>query len=308
LTVDTQRSSGGVSVRAVFNAPGDPGRSAALQSALDRAAARATPGYAPLAAADLAGALSGILDLPAGDRANQVLAAAGLPASTQGSYAATALRTIPDDLWSAYALDAALTARIKAGDASAIPELSAIVATLRDAGMVSLLPLLSATRGVLVAGVVSLPTAGVNLGERIATGVRWLLVPLTGSAELTQTSGFVTTLRLAPNSLAAVVALGYVRDDSPDPYEVRVELPDGALLDLAGYERLMNALERIYAIGVQVNTWNLRQAHVDLDNSGVATPLPPQLAQHYRFFRVRRMRGMEEPGDQPGVSLFTQSG
>ena len=308
LTIDTQRTPGSVSMRAVFNASGDPGQSAALQGAIDRAAATATPGYAPVAAADLASALSGILDLPPGDPANQILAAAGLPASTQGSYAATALRNIPDDLWSAYALDATLTAKIKAGDTSAIPALSAIVTTLRDAGMVSLLPLLSATRGVLVAGVVSLPAAGVNLGERIATGVRWLLVPLAGSAELTQTSGFVTTVRPAPNSLAAVVALGYVRDDAPDPYEVRVELPDGALLDLAGYERLMNALERIYAIGVQVNTWNLRQAHVDLDSSGVATPLPPQLAQHYRLFRVRRMRGMEEPDDHPGVSLSTQSG
>jgi hypothetical protein len=308
LTIDTTRGAGGVTLRAVFNAPGDPGRSAALQIALDRAAANPTPGYALVADADVAGALGGILDLAPGAPENQILAAAGLPASTEGSYAATALRAIPGDLWSVFALDAALTAKIKAGDASAIPALAAIVATLRGAGLVSLLPLLSAARCLLVASVVALPTAGVNLGERIATGVRWVTVPLTGSVKLSNATGFVTKIDLAPNSLAAVVALGYVRNDSPDPYEVRVDLPDGALLDLAGYERLMNALERIYAIGVEVNTWDLRQRHVDLDVDGLANPLPPRLARHYRQFRMPRRRGMEEPDASSGVSISLQSG
>jgi hypothetical protein len=308
LTIDTQRGANGVTLRAVFNAPGDPGRSAALQDALDRAAAKATPGYAPVADADVPGALGGILDLAPGAPENQILAAAGLPPSTEGSYAATALGAIPGDLWAVFALDAALTGKIRAGDASAIPALAAIVATLRGAGVVSLLPLLSATRGLLVASVVALPTAGVNLGERIATGVRWVAVPLTGSVKLTNATGFVTKIDLAPNSLAAVVALGYVRNDTPDPYEVRVDLPDGAVLDLAGYERLMNALERVYAIGVEVNTWDLRQRHVELDGDGLANPLPPQLARHYRQFRMPRRRGMEESDAGSGVAISLQSG
>ena len=174
--------------------------------------------------------------------------------------------------------------------------MTAVVAALQGAGVVSLLPLVTPTDVLLVAGAASLPVAGVNLGERRATGVRWSVESLGGTAEIARV-GLRTSVSARVPGLIAVVALGYVRDGAPDPYEIRVEMPAGTVLDLTGYERVMNALERCFPIGVEVNTWSLRQRHVDLDGDGVADPLPPTMARHYRHFRMPRLRGMEEPAD-----------
>jgi hypothetical protein len=65
----------------------------------------------------------------------------------------------------------------------------------------------------------------------------------------------------------------------------------------------MNALERACPIGVEINTWNLRRRHVDVDGDGTADPLPPSLARHYRRFRMPRMRGLDEP-DGTDASTF----
>lgn len=295
LTIETQRAGRVVTLRAVFNAPGDPGHSAALQQALDRIAAAPSADFTAVPAANVASALALAQDLAPAHPANNVLAGAGLPPGTNGASAATALGSIPADLWTLYELESSLAAKVRAGDPAANAPLAAIVQAMRAAGFVSLLPLVGSIRVFLVAGVVSLPSAGVNLGERIATGVRWMMIPLTGSAELAQPTGFASKVMLAPDSLVAMVALAYIRDGNPEPYELQIDLPDGQLLDPAGYERVMNALERVYALGVQVNTWRLRQGHVDLDGDGAGDPLPPRLARHYRQFRMPRMRGIEEP-------------
>ncbi|MFA7587605.1 MAG: hypothetical protein WCY11_15665, partial [Novosphingobium sp.] len=300
LTIETTHSGQQVTLRAVFNAPGDPGRSAALAQAVDRIAPQAGLGLTLLDKAATSAALGVVVDLPPASPASNVFAGAGLPAASSGVAAAQALGNIPDDLWVLYEVESSLATSVLAGDPAAGAGLRAVVEALRAAAITSLLPLPAANRLFLAAGVVSLPSAGVNLGERIATGVRWLMVPLAGSPTLAQATGFMTSLAMPAGSLAAVVALGYVRDEAPDPYELQIDLPDGELLDLAGYERLMNALERIFALGVQVNTWRLRQHHVDLDGLGGANPLPPRLARHYRQFRMPRMRGLEEPGVDSG--------
>jgi len=53
----------------------------------------------------------------------------------------------------------------------------------------------------------------------------------------------------------------------------------------------MNLLNQAHPIGVEVNTFSIRQRHVDLDGDGVAEPLPPAIARTFRQFRRRRHRG-----------------
>ena len=281
-------------LRAVFNAPGDPGLTAVLSAALDRAMAAAPGTFTLIAEADTAAAIALAVDLPAADPAVSILAGAGLPVASRAAPTVAALLALPSEIRVVLRLEADLAASIRTGAPAAMAPLGAVVAGLRAGGVVSLLPLVTPADVLLVAGAASLPVAGVNLGERRTTGIRWSIESL-GGAAAAGAIGFRNALAASRPGLVAVVALGYVRDGAPDPYEIRVELPDGALLDLAGYERVMNALERCYPVGVEVNTWSLRQRHVDLDGDGKPDPLPPTLARHYRRFRIPRMRGMEEP-------------
>jgi hypothetical protein len=92
------------------------------------------------------------------------------------------------------------------------------------------------------------------------------------------------------------VVLGYVRRGLADPYEFRLELPPEALLTLEQYEFVMNVLERVCPIGVQANTFSIRQSHVDLDGDGNAEALPPSLFRTYRRYHRRHMRGEITPG------------
>jgi hypothetical protein len=89
---------------------------------------------------------------------------------------------------------------------------------------------------------------------------------------------------------AAIIALGYARRGLTDPYEYRVELPDAARLTIRQYEYLMNVLQHSFPIGVEINTFSIRQDHVDLDGDGLADALPPALFRSFRQFR-RRERG-----------------
>ena len=293
-------------VRAVFNAPGDPGMTAALAVALDRAEAAAPATFTRVTEADTAAAIGPAQDLPPVHPAVSVLAAAGLPVPAIAASTVAALTALAPELRVVLRLDAALAGQVRTGAAAAVAPLSEIVAALRTGGVISLLPLVTATDVLLVAGAASLPVAGINLGERRATGVRWSVESLGGTAEIARV-GFGSVVSARAPGLIAVVALGYVRDGAPDPYEIRVEMPAGAVLDLAGYERVMNALERSFPVGVEVNTWSLRTRHVDLDGDGLADPLPPTLARHYRHFRMPRLRGMEEPADATDPTADTMT-
>ena len=91
--------------------------------------------------------------------------------------------------------------------------------------------------------------------------------------------------------LSALVAIGYARRGRTDPYEFRVELPDDARLNLLQYEFLMNVLDHTHPLGVEVNTFSIRQRHVDLNGDGDAEPLPPTISKTYRQFRRPRYRG-----------------
>jgi len=94
-----------------------------------------------------------------------------------------------------------------------------------------------------------------------------------------------------------VVVVGFARAGRGDPrgrvdpYELRVDLPDGAVVDLPQYEVLMNILDRAHPIGVTVDTRSLRARHVDMDGDGVATPLSAAFSRTFRPFQQRRHVG-----------------
>ncbi len=295
---DTLAGGASIECRAVFEAAGDPTMNAALGDALARAAANrvaaGAPAFTVLDAATATARRAAAVDVPRAGGVANTLAAAGITAPEVAAPAITATAALPAELHRTLALDAALSAQIRAAAPGAIAPLSALVGLLRASGVTSVLPMVTPAEVLLVTGVTPLPVVGVNLGERRATGIRWAVIPLGGTAVINGLGARVTLAGRTPG-LVALVALGHMRGDAPDPYEIRCELPAGRVLDLAQYEWLMNALERCFPMGIEVNTWRLRQQHVDLDGNGAADPLPPRLARHYRRFRMPRLRGFEEP-------------
>lgn len=284
------------SLAAFYHSPGDPGANVRLVDALSAAAAAWT-GLGEAAWTELTPAQGrdrwhhAAVDADA----SAVFSAAGLPAlDPVADQVETRLSRVPEELLTTVRLAPAHAAEILAGDANATPRLINLVRVLSGAGMVCVLPLATdANQVVLVCSVIGLPGVGANLGPRRASGFRWYPVPVQGTAGIVGALGgrTVYTAATAP-ALTAIVAVGYARDPAlTDPYEFRVQLPEGAHLDLPQYEFLMNLLEHSHPAGVEVNTWRIREQHVDLDGDGAAEPINPRIARAYRQFRRIRHRG-----------------
>src|SRR5262249_25200605 len=153
--------------------------------------------------------------------------------------------------------------------------LRGLVGVLSAAGFDAALGLVTGPQQVtIVVGVIGLPVAGVNLSDRRSTRLRWYAVPvgdLPGRVPAVrpprrvQAAGSRTAFRAAARGVTALVAVARLRGERPDPYEVRVGLPDGVTLDLHQYELVMNLLDEWHPAGVEVNTYDLRRHHVDLD-------------------------------------------
>ncbi|MFF0233025.1 hypothetical protein [Micromonospora sp. NPDC005254] len=286
-----------VAVEAQFHAPGDPGGNALLLAGLAAAATAWTgagePAWTPMTDAAARTRWAGVPTRPAGQPVDAVLAAAGLPAVRDPAPVVAALNRLPDELVETIELPAALASALIAGQPAAADRLARLVGLLRDQHLAAALPLVdTGNRVLLVCSVIGLPQAGLNLAERRATGFRWYTVGLGGGTADIKAVGARTTLRPTHAGLVAVVALSYVRTGLTDPYEFRVELPDGVALTLAQYERLMNTLTRVCPLGVEINTFGIRRDHVDLDADGDAEPLRPAVARTFRTFQQRRHRGV----------------
>jgi hypothetical protein len=151
----------------------------------------------------------------------------------------------------------------------------------------------------LVVGATALPGSGAPLNSR-RLGFRWYALPVSGlPGTLERAVGPRNTYTLpTATGLSAVVAVSLARSDREDPrgcvrpYEVRIDLPDGRLIDLPSYERLMNLLERAVPLGVVVDTRAVRDQHVDPSGQGAATPLTGRLAHTFRAFPQRRHLGI----------------
>jgi hypothetical protein len=281
-----------------FQAPGDPGANAALQAGLAGAAAawaaQGGPPWTEVADADAPARWDQArpLEVDPPEPVARALTGGGLRALAVPASAVAPLKDLPGELLQTLQLDAGQAAALNADAQGAANQLLELVVILREQGLSSALPLVTATGDVLlVVGVVGLPGAGLNLNERGATGFRWYLVPIVpriAPARFGYISSATSRAVVTPllPGLAAVVVLGHRRGATgTDPYQYRVELPEGSLLDLVQYEFLMNLLDHTFPAGVEVNTFAIRREHVDLDGDGEADPLPPTVSRTFRRFR-----------------------
>lgn len=291
-----------------YHAPGDPGSNVVLVNGLAAAAAEW--------ATNEGEAWTSLTDAEANDTWNQVVSmstpvaelfrTAGLtpvevPTAGRPDPVAPiieSLRRLPPDLIETIRLPTSLARRLLAAQAPAIRELRRLIRLLSEQGLTSALPLAtSANEVLLVVSVIGLPKAGFNLSERQATGFRWYVVPIdspplhNGNPTSIKAFGSRTTFTSATSGLFALIAIGYARRGFTDPYEFRVELPDTSRLNLLQYEFLMNVLHHIHPLGIQINTFSIRQRNVDLDGDGNAEPLPSNISRTYRQFRRSRYRG-----------------
>jgi hypothetical protein len=296
---------------ALHHAPRDPGPnvviSEGLAAALAAWRAAGNTGWTALADAEA----QALFDAPAeivhlgtggslGAGAAKTLAAARLHLFRDAAdmeAAMARLKQLPSELHKTLRLPNSLANPLRAGNLDAVAPLMELTRLLRDNGLAAVLPLVTNNAAFLVVSVVALPGADVNLADRRSAGFRWYVVPIgqrAGSLGPIGAVGSRTTWTPAsPGGSpgpAAIIALGYARRGLTDPYEYRVELPDAARLTIRQYEYLMNVLQHSFPIGVEINTFSIRQDHVDLDGDGLADALPPALFRSFRQFR-RRERG-----------------
>jgi hypothetical protein len=294
-------------LNARYNAPGDPGSNFVLTTGLAAALTTWTnagnTSWTVLPDAN-APTVWGRAQVP-GFGVKQILEASGLPAIDTSDKLATVVQQlggIPSDLFETILLPTALTTSILAGQNSAISSLKTLVRLLRQNGLSSALPLITgANEMTLVVGVTNLPGVGINLSERRSTGFRWYVVPISPSASDRQqnqapadvigATGSQTQLIPGSPGLLAVVAVGYARRGLTDPYQFRVQLPNNAVLTLLQYEFLMNLLQHLHPLGIEVDTFAIRQNNVDLDGDGNPEPLQINISKTYRQFRRSRYRG-----------------
>ncbi len=293
LVIADGAESGALEAR--YHAAGDLGGHVVLEEGLASAAAEWTSGGgAPWVAASTSertAIVSALSEPP--PAAATGLTAASLPVAAAGGLGAQ-LRQVPAAQLEFLRLPAALAALVVAGDPAAVVPLRTLVRALTDKGLVAVLPLFRGAEVHLAVAVTSLPVAGANLAGRRSVGFRWHAVPISGAAGTLRAVGTVNRLVGEAAGLTAVVVLGYARRGLTDPYELRVDPPAGRALAPRDYERLMNILDRFHPIGVEINTYAIRSAHVDLDGDGDAEPLPPSVARTFRPYRIRRRRGEEQ--------------
>jgi len=292
----------GLPLQALYQAPGDPGSHLALvqgmAAALKQWKDSGGQDWIPLADGAARAQWDTAVDRAAADHALEVFASAGLPAVQKPQPIVAQLKNIPSELIVTVRLPAALEQQVLNGDAvQAANSLTKLVTALRSSGLNSVLPIVSGplagpNQVLLVIGVIGLPSAGLNLSESRSTGFRWYVVPLIGNGGAIGTVGSKTVYAPSGNGVSAIVTIGYSRQpDKTDPYEYRIEMKPGATLNLLQYEFLMNLLDQTCPAGVEVNTYSIRQQHVDLDGDKVPNPLPPGLFRTYRQFQRRRQRG-----------------
>ena len=224
----------------------------------------------------------------ANDPARQAFMDAGLPNLGDPAQIAPQLGGVPPELLDTLKLGPNLATTIRGG--GGVDDLKALVEVLRDNDLSSALGFVSGTDAFIVVGATSLPLAGLNLSERPTSGFRWYSIPLSGLRAEVGASGPRTTFNPVEEGLTALVLLGYVRRRGlVDPYQFRVDLPDGAKLSLLQYEFLMNLLDYAHPAGVGIDTYAIRKGHVVL-GAGIA-PMPPNVSHTYRPFRRPRSRG-----------------
>jgi hypothetical protein len=163
-------------------------------------------------------------------------------------------------------------------------------------------------RLLLLASVSQLPGATAKFGEPPPATFYWYETriphPIQGMDDpllFTQRRGGRAKVHTGRTGLSLLVCIGYARRGLADPFEVRIELPDDALLDMDQYGYLMNLLEALYPIGIEINTFQIRRNHVDADGDGKAEFLTSRASRTYFQYQHRRAfgsgRGRNQRGD-----------
>ncbi|BCB74852.1 hypothetical protein GCM10022251_53860 [Phytohabitans flavus] len=300
---------GSVALQARYHAAGEPGSHILLVRGLrDAAQEWAARGRDPWQVLEPPAAQAAWdAAVPTPEAAKRALEPVGLPMVTAPADVAERLRRVPPELMATLRLPTLVARQITTGSDAAIAALRDLLNVLSSQGLSSALLLVLAEDHVaVVVGGVALPLAGLNLAERAATHFRWYAVRIwptngatPGHPEITYL-GARTEFTPARWGLYAIVALGQIRSQTgTEPYEFTVDLPDGTILNLLQYEYLMNVLAHLHPMGTRVNTWSIRQRHVDLDGDGTAEPVPSNISRTYRQFRRPRFRGATAtaPGD-----------
>lgn len=304
------RRSSAQQFEARYHAAGDPGANVVLVNGIAAADAawRGPPHngspWSSVTRAQAVAAWQAATARPDDDPALGVLRAAGLPAVAEPGPTVEQLERVPAELVETVRLAPAQAQAILAGHPAAAGGLRDLAGVLRAQRIASVLPLLGGAGDVLlVLGAIGLPGAGVNLQDRRSTGFRWYALPIQGSGAEVSATGSRALFTPADAGAYALVVVGYARTGDTDPYEFRVELPAGSLLDVRQYEFLMNLLDHAFPAGVEVNTYSIRGEHVDLDGDGSPEPLSPAILRTYRSYRRRRHRGevaVTLPDARPG--------
>lgn len=223
------------------------------------------------------------------------LRAAGLPEIEDWEPLKRRLAGLPDDQWGITIFSGSFANGLLNGQAAAWQKLEEGINMMRDAGLAAAVPVFTADKAGILISSVSVPKIGFNISGKAATGVRWFVLPLDKRSskatsanalyKISRPSGFETSVRFKQKGLYAVVALGYERRGDTDPYEIKaITTNDGDALNYAQYEYLMNLLALRSPIGVEINTWQLRQFHVESEN-GVRAPLGVAASRSFRRFR-----------------------
>lgn len=222
-------------------------------------------------------------------------AAMGLAAPAHPAAFRESLTHYPRHAYRVLELGPAATAALSADSSTATDHLGLIADTLGSNGAASL-ALLATTGGlVLVVGSIGLPQVGTNIGPRRSTDYFWSGSVLSmGDDVQLAGQGTRTHVKAIGDGLYAVTTLAYSRIGATDPFEWRVTLPPGDVLTHSQYEMLMNTLERLYPLGIEINTWSIRRRNVALDGVD-AQPLTPRLSRSYRPYRRTRFQGSDDP-------------
>ena len=186
--------------------------------------------------------------------------------------------------------------------------LVARLAALGDAGFYSSRGIWDGSRVLLLAAISQLPGASAKIGEPPPASFRWYTTRVPASSPgladpvtLLQARGGRGVVRGVTRGVGLVVCVSYARQGLADPFEVRVELDDAdALLDGEQYGFVMNLLDHLHPVGVEINTFDIRRRHVDLDGDGKPEFLTSGASRSYHQYRHRRPFGSGRGREQRG--------
>ncbi|MCF2872545.1 hypothetical protein L0664_15825 [Octadecabacter sp. G9-8] len=225
----------------------------------------------------------------------------GLKGPTDFTHFGKALSSYPRHVFRILVFEDGVTDALDDQSDDAIDFLGSIADTLGSNGASSMAFVSIKGKLALVVSSIGLPQVGTNLGPRRSSDFFWNVQAVSapnGSGRLRLAGqGTRAVLKAPKEGVYAVTCLAYSRIGKTDPFEWRITLPRDAKLTYPQYEILMNMLSRMFPVGVEINTWDIRRHNVALDGR-TQQALSPRLSRSYRPFKRSRFHGT---GDTPAL-------